>query len=115
MIIERGDILLVNLEPTKGSEQGKIRPCLVIQDNTANKYSPTTIIAAITSSFSDKPYPTEVKISTNESGLPKESTILLNQIRTISLNDRVIKKLSKLSPNKMNEVNQAIKNSLGLD
>ena len=114
MIIERGDIILIDLEPVKGSEQGKVRPCVVLQNNIANKYSPTTIVAAITSSISDKKYPTEVKISSNESGLPKESTILLNQIRTISVKDRVIKKVGKLNNLKTEEINQALKVSLEL-
>jgi mRNA interferase MazF len=115
MTIKRGDILLVDLEPIKGSEQGKVRPCIVIQTDLANNYSPTTIIAAITSSVSDKKYPTEVLITQKESGLTKESTILLNQIRTISLKDRAIKKLGALSREKMKEVNEALKISLGLD
>lgn len=114
MTIKRGDILLIDLDPVKGSEQGKIRPCIVIQNNVSNEYSPVTIIAAITSSISEKKYPTEVKITSNESGLPKESTILLNQIRTISIKDRTIKKIGQLNSSKMNEVNEAIKISLEL-
>ncbi len=115
MIIKRGDILLVNLEPVMGSEQGKTRPCIVIQTDLANNYSPTTIIAAITSSLSDKQYPTEVIIYPKESGLQKESTVLLNQIRTISLKDRAIKKVGSLSKEKMTEINEALKISLGFD
>ncbi|MFA5358134.1 MAG: type II toxin-antitoxin system PemK/MazF family toxin [archaeon] len=114
MTIKRGDILLINLDPVKGSEQGKIRPCVVIQNDISNEYSPTTIVAAITSALSDKKYPTEVKIAPKESCLLKESTILLNQIRTISLKDRAIKKIGKLTNSKMNEVNEAIKISLAL-
>jgi len=114
MLIKRGEILLIDLDPVKGSEQGKTRPCIVIQNDVSNEYSSVTIVAAITSTLSDKKYPTEVKINSEESGLPKESTILLNQIRTISQKDRVIKKIGKLSSSKMNEVNKAIKISLGL-
>jgi len=114
MIIERGDIVIINLEPVKGSEQGKIRPCIVLQNNVGNKYCPTTIVAPITSSISEKKYPTEVRINSNESGLPKESTILLNQLRTISIKDRIIKKVGKLDSSKIQEVNEALKISLDL-
>ncbi|MFA5126089.1 MAG: type II toxin-antitoxin system PemK/MazF family toxin [archaeon] len=113
MIIERGDILLVDLEPVKGSEQGKIRPCLVIQNNLGNSSSPTTVVAAITSN-TEKEYPFTVKVDKGEGNLPKDSLIQLNQIRTISMQDRAIKKIGKLANPKMNEVNEAIKVSLGL-
>ena len=115
MTIKRGDIILANLEPVMGSEQGKVRPCLVIQNDTSNTYSPTTIVASITSATSDKKYPTEVSVSPKDSGLPKDSTVLLNQIRTISISHRAIKMLGRLSEEKMAQVNEAIKVSLGLD
>ena len=115
MSIKRGDIILVDLEPVVGSEQGKIRPCLVVQENVSNKYSPTTIIAAISSKFSDKDYPTEVIVNHPGSGLDKVSVILCNQIRTISVKDRIIKKIGALSSDVMSKVDEALKNSLGLD
>lgn len=114
MIIKRGDIVLVNLEPVLGSEQGKIRPCLVIQNDLGNSVSSTTIVASITSNTSVE-YPFTVKTSPLEGGLPKESLIQLNQIRTISINNRIIKKIGSLSKQKMFEVNEAIKTSLELE
>lgn len=75
MIIKRGDIFLANLEPIKGSEQGGIRPVLVIQNDISNKYSPITIIAAITSKIFEREYSTNVFISKSESKLDKDSTV----------------------------------------
>ena len=95
MNIKRGEIFLANLEPVKGSEQGGIRPVLVIQNDISNKHSPVTIIAAITSKVFEKEYPTNVFISKKESKLDKDSTILLNQIRTID-SERLIKKVGLL-------------------
>ena len=113
MIIKRGDIFLANLEPTTGSEQGGIRPVLVLQNDISNKYSPVVIIAAISSKISSKEYPTNVLLLKAESNLEKDSTILLNQIRTID-KQRIIKKVSSLSSGIMYKVDLAIKISLGL-
>lgn len=114
MKIKRGDIFLANLEPIKGSEQGGVRPVLIIQNNTSNKYSPVTIIAAITSKVFDKEFPTNVFLSKDESRLDKDSTILLNQIRTID-KSRIIKKISTLNSFIMKKVDIAIKISLDLE
>ena len=95
METKRGDILLVNFEPAKGSEQGKIRPAIVVQSDLLNKYSTLTIVAPVTSKIYDKEYPTNVFITKEDSGLEKDSTILLNQIRTVDKR-RIIKKLSTL-------------------
>lgn len=114
MIIKRGDVVLVDLEPVKGSEQGKTRPCLVLQNNKGNEFSPTTIVAAITSKVGLE-YPFIVNISAGEGGLPKDSSILCSQIRTISMQDRVVKKLGSLKPETMKRVDSAIKVSLALD
>ncbi len=114
MNIKRGDILLIKLDPVLGSEQGKTRPCLVVQDDISNQYSPNTIIAPITSAIPDKYYPTVVVVKPQESDLPKESAILCSQIRTISKEHRIVKKLGALKPMKMREVDQALKESLGL-
>jgi mRNA interferase MazF len=115
MILRRGDILLVNLEPSFGSEQGKIRPCVVIQNDIANQFSPTTIIVPLTSTISDKEYPTVVTLSPQESGLKEKGAALCNQIRTISVQDRVLKKIGSLKPETMKRVDEAIKTSLALD
>ncbi|MBS3149133.1 type II toxin-antitoxin system PemK/MazF family toxin [Candidatus Woesearchaeota archaeon] len=112
--IKRGDIVLVNLDPIKGSEQGGTRPCVIIQNDYGNSYSPLTIIAPLTSKDFTKEFPTNVFILRKESKLDKDSTILLNQIRTID-KSRIIKKLIKLDNTIMNKVDMAIKVSLGLE
>ena len=113
MNIKRGDIFLVNLEPAIGSEQGRIRPVLIIKNNVSNDYSPTTIIAPITSRIYEKEYPTNIFLSKQDSKLDKDSTILLNQIRTID-KSRIVKKLSYLNDLIMKKVDLAIKISLGI-
>ena len=113
MQIKKGEIFLADLEPIKGSEQGGIRPVLIIQNDISNRYSPVTIIAAITSKVFEKDYLTNIFISKQESGLDKGSTILLNQIRTID-KSRVIKKIGTLDNFTMNKVDMALSVSLGL-
>jgi len=114
MIIKRGEIFLANLEPVKGSEQGGIRPVLIIQNDKSNIYSPVTIVAAITSRIFSKEFPTNVFVSIEDSSLDKDSTILLNQIRTID-KSRLIKKVGSLDSYIMRRVNKALKISLALD
>ena len=111
--IKRGDIFLANLEPIKGNEQGGIRPVLIIQNNISNKYSPVTIIAAITSKIFEKEFPTNIFIKKENSGLDKDSTIMLNQIRTID-NSRLIKKVGSLDNFTLEKVDSAIQISLAL-
>jgi len=113
VIAKRGDIFLANLEPIKGSEQGGVRPVLVIQNDISNKHSPVTIIAAITSRIFEKEYPTNIFITKKDSGLDKDSTIMLNQIRTIDTL-RFIKRISKLDYATMNKVDKALKICLNL-
>ncbi len=112
--ILRGDIFLINFEPSFGSEQGRIRPALIIQNNILNKFSPLTIAAPITSKVYGKEYPTNVSISKKDSRLNKDSTVLLNQIRAVDKR-RIIKKIGSLDLYLMNQVDRAIKISLGLD
>jgi mRNA interferase MazF len=108
----RGDIFTVDLEPARGSEQGKTRPCVIIQNDVGNKYSPTVIVAAITSG--EQPvYPVEVKIKASEGGLKKDSLILLNQIRTVD-KERLYRYWGHLSSETMEQMDDAIKVSLGL-
>lgn len=114
MIIKRGDILLANLEPIKGSEQGGTRPVLVIQNDISNKHSPVIIIAAITSKIFEKEFPTNVFLLKKDSSLDKDSTILLNQIRTVDKR-RILKKVSSLDNFIMKKVDLAMKISLGLE
>ena len=105
---------MTNLEPVVGSEQGRIRPSLVIQGNILNENSPTTIVAPITSKIYTKVYPSNVEVQSKDSGLKINSTILLNQIKTID-KSRIIKKISCLNNDIMKRVNLAIKISLDLD
>ena len=112
--IRRGDIVVANFEPVKGSEQGGIRPALIVQNNISNEYSLTTIIAPITSKTQFKTHVTNVFISKEVSKLPKDSTILLNQIRTVD-KSRIKKRISALPQDIMFQVDLAIKISLGLN
>ncbi len=110
--IKRGEIYWVNWNPVRGSEQSGLRPALVIQNDTGNRYSPTTIVAALTTAI-NKPYPFTVRITAGESGLPKDSTVNLAAIMTID-KIRLGDKCGKLSEAKMAGVNEAIKASLGI-
>ena len=114
MEIKKGEILLVNFEPIRGSEQGRIRPALVVQNDILNKFSPLTIVLPITSRVYEKEFPTNVFISKKESPLDKDSTVLANQIRTID-KSRIIKKLGSIDRLAMSKVDMAIKISLALD
>ena len=114
MKIKRGDVVLVNLDPPVGSEQGKVRPAVVIQNDIGNEYSPTTIVAPITSKIFSKEFPTNVHLPTEDSGLKMESTILLNQIRTID-KSRIIKRYKALTSGAIQKINLAIKASLDLE
>lgn len=113
MELKRGNIVLANLEPVVGREQGGIRPVLVIQNDNSNKFSPTTIIAPITSKIYTKEFPQNVEIEPKDSKLKVKSTILLNQIRTID-KSRIKKRISNLNPYLMFQVDLAVKVSLGL-
>ena len=113
MDIRRGELYLVSMDPTVGSEIKKTRPALIIQNDVGNKYSPLTIVAPITSAPRAKKYPTEVGITAKESGLDSDSTVLLNQIRTVD-KSRIVRKLGALSQAKMKEVDEAIRISLAV-
>ena len=108
----RGDIYLINFDPTIGHEIKKTRPALIIQNDIANKYSPITIVAAITSQVSSALYPTEVYMEAKESGLPLTSIVLLNQVRSVD-NRRLIKRIGRANTEIMHKVDQAIQISLG--
>ncbi|HHU30825.1 MAG: type II toxin-antitoxin system PemK/MazF family toxin [Bacillota bacterium] len=113
MEVKRGYIFFADLSPVIGSEQGGVRPVLVIQNNVGNKYSPTVIIAAITSQIDKAKLPTHVEVEAKEYGLEKDSVILLEQIRTIDKH-RLRDKITELDEKLMQKVNQALKISLGL-
>lgn len=110
----RGEIHLVGFDPTVGHEIRKTRPALVIQNDVGNRYSPLTIVAAITSRISPEPFPVEVVIEPAKgNGLKVRSAIRLDQIRTID-RQRLIKRLGKLDPAVLRRVDEALKISLGL-
>lgn len=113
MVIKRGDIFYADLSPVIGSEQGGVRPVLVIQNDIGNKYSPTIIAAAITSQINKAKLPTHIEISAQEYGLVKDSVILLEQIRTID-KQRLKEKIGRLDDELMEKVNEALTISFGL-
>lgn len=112
-MVRRGDIYYADLSPVVGSEQGGVRPVLVVQNDIGNKYSPTVIVAAITAQIHKGKLPTHVEISASEYGLPKDSVILLEQIRTID-KKRLKEKIGYLSPEMMEKVNEGLQISFGL-
>lgn len=114
MLVKRGDLFYANLSPVLGSEQGGVRPVVVIQNDVGNKYSPTTIVAPITSRMNKTKLPTHVKINASEKyGLPKDSVVLLEQIRTID-KQRLKDRIGKFDKRRMMDVDNAILTSLEL-
>ena len=111
--IKRGYLYYADLSPVVGSEQGGVRPVLIIQNDIANKYSPTVIVAAITSQINKAKLPTHIEISAHEYGLNKDSVILLEQIRTID-KKRLREKIGCLDKNMMLKVDNSLQISLGL-
>ncbi|MBQ8908675.1 MAG: type II toxin-antitoxin system PemK/MazF family toxin [Clostridia bacterium] len=110
--IKRGEIYYADLSPVVGSEQGGVRPVLVVQNDVGNKYSPTVIVSAITSQLGKAKLPTHIELSADEYNLPKNSVALLEQIRTLDKR-RLQEKVTTLSPSKMREINKALLISLG--
>ena len=114
MVIKRGDMFYADLSPVVGSEQGGIRPVLIIQNDTGNKYSPTVIAAAITSQTGKNKLPTHIEIGSDNNGLKSDSVVLTEQIRTID-KSRLKEKIGHIADSRvMNQVNDAIGISFGL-
>ena len=113
MEVKRGDIYYANLSPTVGSEQGGVRPVLVVQNDRGNKHSPTIIVSAITSSRTKANLPTHIPVTSASQGLSKDSIILLEQIRTID-KSRLQGRIGQLDETTMDRVNEAINISLGI-
>lgn len=113
VIIKRGDIFYADLSPVIGSEQGGVRPVLIIQNDIGNRYSPTIIVVAITSQINKAKLPTHVEIKSSDYGLPKDSVLLLEQIRTIDKR-RLEEKVGHVTDDIMEKVNEALLISLGL-
>lgn len=111
-MIKRGEIYYADLSPVVGSEQGGVRPILIVQNDTGNKYSPTVIAAAITSQINKAKLPTHIELNAKEFGLQKNSVILLEQIRTLDKR-RLKERVGELTPVTMKKVNTALLISLG--
>lgn len=111
--VKRGDIFYADLSPVVGSEQGGMRPVLIVQNDTGNKHSPTVIAAAITSQVGKARLPTHIELTGQSCGLSRDSVILLEQIRTID-KSRLREKMGRLDDPLMNEVDNAIAVSFGL-
>lgn len=109
----RGEVYWVSFDPTVGAEIRKARPALVLQNDIANRYSPVTIVAAISSQFDEPLYPTEVLVQAPEGGLATDSVVLLNQIRSIDKR-RLVRRLGTLRLPTLRQVDRAVQISLGL-
>ena len=114
MTIKRGEIYYADLSPVVGSEQGGIRPVLIIQNDIGNKYSPTVIAAAITSQRDKTKLPTHITVDADGCGLAKDSVVLLEQVRTID-KKRLKEKMGTLDVGSMDRVNKALTVSFGLN
>lgn len=113
MTVKRGDIYYADLSPVIGSEQGGIRPVLIVQNDVGNKFSPTVIAAAITSQRDKTNLPTHIKVDADGCGLSKDSIVLLEQIRTID-KQRLKEKMGSLDTISMNAIDKALSVSFGL-
>ena len=111
--VKRGDIYYADLSPVVGSEQGGMRPVLIVQNNVGNKYSPTVIAAAITSQINKAKMPTHITLGARSFGLTRDSVILTEQIRTLDKR-RLREKMGTLDEEHMNEVDHALAVSFGL-
>ena len=111
IMIKRGEIYYADLSPVVGSEQGGVRPVLIVQNDVGNKYSPTVIAAAITSKLNKAKLPTHVELS-ESSGLERQSVLLLEQLRTID-KARLLGRIGEVNPDTMRKVNNALMISLG--
>jgi len=114
MDVRRGDIVIVDLDPTEGSEQRGTRPCLVVQNNVGNENAPTTIVVPFTTSFGDELYPFEVLVTANESHLQQDSVALCSQLRTVSIDHRITTVVGSVPAERMDDVDTALEYSLGL-
>ncbi len=113
MTVKRGDIYYADLSPVVGSEQGGVRPVLIVQNDVGNRFSPTVIAAAITSQRDKTNLPTHIELNAADCGLAKDSIVLLEQVRTIDKR-RLREKMGALDGNDMGKVNEALSVSFGL-
>ncbi len=113
MTVKRGEIYYADLSPVVGSEQGGVRPVLIVQNDVGNRYSPTVIAAAITSQKEKSKLPTHIEINSQVCGLSRDSVVLLEQIRTLD-KKRLKEKMGRLDDGSMGQINQALSISFGL-
>lgn len=113
MIVQRGEVYFADLSPVVGSEQGGIRPVLILQNDIGNRFSPTVIVAAITAQIQKAKLPTHVEIDAKKYGFDRNSVILLEQIRTLD-KQRLTDKITKLDKTMMDKIDNALEISLGL-
>lgn len=125
MFVKRGEIYWVQFDPVKGSEQGGLRPALVVQHDIGNRYSPTTVVVAISKTIPPKPYPFVVVVEPEESGLPQRSAINCAQAATIQkdepasrlrppVGEETIRPVGRLPPQRMTEVDAALRYNMAL-
>src|SRR5699024_5425278 len=113
LIVQRGEVYFADLSPVVGSEQGGIRPVLILQNDIGNRFSPTVIVAAITAQIQKAKLPTHVEINAKRYGFDRNSVILLEQIRTLD-KQRLTDKITKLDKHMMEKIDKALEISLGL-
>ncbi|AGA58997.1 MAG: type II toxin-antitoxin system PemK/MazF family toxin [Thermobacillus sp.] len=113
MIVKRGDVFFADLSPVVGSEQGGVRPVLIIQNDIGNRFSPTVIVAAITAKIQKAKLPTHVELSAEAHGFDRDSVVLLEQIRTID-KQRLTDKITHLDDETMKKVDESLSISVGL-
>jgi mRNA interferase MazF len=114
MNVRRGDIVIVDPDPTEGSEQRGTRPCLVVQNDVGNENAPTTLVVPCTASRGDKLYPFEVRLPADECPLQEDSIALCSQIRTVSIEHRLTDNIGSIPDTRMEDVDVALEYSLGL-
>ncbi|GAB3021732.1 type II toxin-antitoxin system PemK/MazF family toxin [Natronobiforma cellulositropha] len=114
MEVRRGDIVIVALNPTEGSEQRGTRPCLVVQNDVGNENAPTTIVVPFTTAFDDELYPFEVLVTADESHLREDSVAICSQIRTVSIEHRIETVVGSIPDERLDDVDTALEYSLGL-
>ena len=113
LIVKKGDLFFADLSPVVGSEQGGVRPVLVVQNDVGNNYSPTIIVAAVTSQTGKAQLPTHVELKATQGGLSKNSVVLLEQLRTID-KQRLKERIGSLSESQLPVVDEALGVSLGI-
>lgn len=114
MRVRRGDIVIVELDPTQGSEQRGTRPCLVVQNDVGNRNAPTTIVVPFTTSYGDRLYPFEVLVTAEASALREDSVAICSQLRTVSIDHRISENLGSIPDERLDAVDTALEYSLGL-